>query len=104
RPSPRLAVAEPHLLQERPAPHAGPAADHTPAGRLDSNLAPAPSRRRRLSFQRDATLPRSSIQSAMKTFMSPGLEAFRFDAKTSFLPSGLNIGKPLKVPSVVTCS
>src|SRR5205085_11065595 len=38
-----------------------------------------------------------SIQSAMKTFVSPFTFPLRFEAKTSFLPSGENIGKPSKV-------
>ncbi len=38
-----------------------------------------------------------SIQSAMKTLVSPRFLAFRFEAKTSFLPSGENMGKPSKV-------
>ena len=37
-----------------------------------------------------------SAQSAMKTFVSPRRFPFRFEAKTSFLPSGENIGKPSK--------
>jgi len=37
-----------------------------------------------------------SAQSAMKTFVSPTRFPFRFEAKTSFLPSGENIGKPSK--------
>ena len=38
-----------------------------------------------------------STQSAMKTFVSPCDFAFRFDAKTSFFPSGENIGNPSNV-------
>src|SRR5215467_11175113 len=38
-----------------------------------------------------------STQSAMKTFVSPCFAECLFDAKTSFLPSGENIGKPSKV-------
>jgi len=38
-----------------------------------------------------------STQSAMKTFVSPWVLALRFEAKTNFLPSGENIGKPSKV-------
>src|SRR6266540_2137102 len=37
-----------------------------------------------------------SAQSAMKTFVSPTRLPLRFEAKTSFLPSGENIGKPSK--------
>ncbi len=37
-----------------------------------------------------------SAQSAMKTFVSPTRFPFRFEAKTSFFPSGENIGKPSK--------
>ena len=42
-----------------------------------------------------------STQSAMKMFVSPRVLALRFEAKTSFLPSGVNIGKPSKVSSKV---
>src|SRR5690606_38378298 len=45
-----------------------------------------------------------STQSARKTFVSPSCAAPRLDAKTSMLPSGLNIGKPSKSGFVVTRS
>ena len=51
--------------------------------------------------------PRSRYQftqSAMKMFVSCGLASCRFEAQTTFLPSGLNIGNPSKVDAVVTCS
>ncbi len=35
-------------------------------------------------------------QSAMKMLVSCGALALRFDAQTSFFPSGLNMGKPSK--------
>jgi len=35
-----------------------------------------------------------STQSAINTFVSPSFAPLRFEAKTSFLPSGENIGKP----------
>ncbi len=35
-------------------------------------------------------------QSAMKILVSCGALALRFDAQTSFFPSGLNMGKPSK--------
>ena len=38
-----------------------------------------------------------STQSAMKTLVSPRDFALRFDANTSFLPSGENMGKPSNV-------
>ena len=38
-----------------------------------------------------------STQSAMKIFVSPVLAALRFEAKTSFFPSGENIGNPSNV-------
>ena len=41
--------------------------------------------------------PVYSTQSAMNTFVSPRVFALRFEAKTSFLPSGENIGKPSNV-------
>ncbi len=37
-----------------------------------------------------------STQSAMKTFVSPTRLPFRFEANTSFRPSGENIGNPSK--------
>ena len=43
-------------------------------------------------------------QSAMKTFVSPGFALHRFDAKTSFLPSRVNIGKPSNVSFQVILS
>ena len=33
----------------------------------------------------------------MKTFVSPGFASLRFDANTSFVPSGENIGNPSNV-------
>src|SRR5437660_542074 len=47
---------------------------------------------------------RYGLQSAMNTFVSPSTFQFRFDPKTSFFPSGENIGKPSKVSLKVTCS
>src|SRR6267143_1304080 len=44
------------------------------------------------------------IQSATNMLVSCGLASCRLDAQTSFLPSGLNIGKPSNVDAVVTCS
>src|SRR5436190_8681909 len=38
-----------------------------------------------------------STQSAMKMFVSPCLALWRFEANTSFFPSGENIGKPSNV-------
>src|SRR6185369_14519768 len=38
-----------------------------------------------------------STQSAMNTFVSPCFFALRFDANTSFFPSGENIGNPSNV-------
>src|SRR6266404_4530842 len=38
-----------------------------------------------------------STQSAMKMFVSPRTFPLRFEAKTSFFPSGENIGKPSNV-------
>src|ERR1044071_7316197 len=38
-----------------------------------------------------------SAQSAINTFVSPRTCEWRLDAKTSFLPSGENIGKPSNV-------
>ena len=35
-----------------------------------------------------------STQSAMKMLVSPGFAALRLEANTSFVPSGLNMGKP----------
>src|SRR5688500_12736674 len=43
-------------------------------------------------------------QSAINTFVSPGFLAPRFDAKTSFFPSGENIGNPSNVSLNVTRS
>jgi tetratricopeptide (TPR) repeat protein len=43
-------------------------------------------------------------QSAMNRFVSPAFAAPRFDAHTSRVPSGLNIGKPSNSASNVTCS
>src|SRR5690606_8587756 len=51
-----------------------------------------------------AFIATQSTQSAMKTFVSPGVAELRFDAKTSFLPSGENIGKPSKSAAYVTRS
>jgi hypothetical protein len=48
--------------------------------------------------------PLQSFQSAMKTFVSVPDASCRFDAKTSFVPSGENIGNPSKVSLNVTCS
>src|SRR5215211_4635379 len=45
-----------------------------------------------------------STQSAMNTFVSPGFASSRFEAKTIFLPSGENIGKPSKDSLNVTRS
>src|ERR1043165_6391508 len=39
-----------------------------------------------------------STQSAMKIFVSPRTLPLRFEAKTSCLPSGVNIGKPSNSP------
>src|SRR5690606_20626708 len=47
----------------------------------------------------DVVLCAAGTQSAIKTLVSPSLAALRFEAKTSFLPSGENIGKPSKVSS-----
>src|SRR6267143_5239232 len=44
------------------------------------------------------------IQSATNMFVSCELASCRLEAQTSFLPSGLNIGKPSNVDAVVTCS
>ena len=43
------------------------------------------------------TLYSHSTQSAMKILVSPGTLSWRFEAKTSLLPSGVNIGKPSNV-------
>ena len=63
-----------------------------------AGAAPPPRRARR---PRRARSPRAgrgrrrySTQSAMKTFVSPGRRPFRFEAKTSFRPSGENMGNP----------
>src|SRR5262245_47984772 len=43
-----------------------------------------------------------SFHSARKMLVSPGIFPYRFDANTSFFPSGENMGKPSKSLLVVT--
>src|ERR1043165_7447370 len=45
-----------------------------------------------------------SIQSAMKTLVSPRTLPLRFEAKASLWPSGENMGKPSKEGLKVICS
>jgi hypothetical protein len=75
-----------------------------------STLSPLPARFK-LSLHHNKPLPKLndklmknighaghySTQSAMKTLVSPWVFALRFEAKTSFLPLGENIGKPSNV-------
>src|SRR5579863_7728520 len=56
------------------------------------------------SSNRIVRQPPHQTQSAMKTLVMCGSEALRLDPKTSFRPSGENIGKPSKSGLTVTCS
>src|SRR5262245_51252996 len=57
-----------------------------------------------IAFPKDQSLDEPvSTQSAMKTFVSPSVFAFRLDPQTSFFPSFVNIGNPSNPSSKVTC-
>src|SRR5688500_15173728 len=49
-------------------------------------------------------LQKGHFQSAMNTFVSPSRAALRLEAKTSFRPSGENIGNPSNDSPNVICS
>lgn len=94
-------VDEAELLQGDDGPSAGDAAHGAAledAGRLARDGSPALRLALALPLK---DMPQGGLRSqasdAMKILVSPGIRALRLEAKTSFRPSGENMGKPSKV-------